>query len=141
MEDTKKCSKCRKVKPVGEFGEYKQCSSCLDDYCKLYSKNNPGKRRYWARENVEKTKEPKQTKVHCDACEVEIQKGSWSKHIQSRDHLTNIGKDDREYFEKTKWMTCPVCNDYPIQSIKFKRHTHNKASGEFEETANINFNL
>ena len=74
MEDTKKCSKCRKVKPVGEFGEYKQCSSCLDDYCKLYSKNNPGKRRDWARENVEKTKELKQTKVHCDACKVEIQR-------------------------------------------------------------------
>ena len=65
MEDTKKCSKCRRVKPVAEFGEYKQCQPCLD-YCRLYSKNNAEKRRDWAKENVEKTKEVKQTKVYCD---------------------------------------------------------------------------
>ena len=137
MEDTKKCSKCRKVKPVGEFGEYKQCSSCLD-YCRSYSKNNPEKRRDWARENVEKTKELKQTKVHCDACKIEIQKGRWSKHIQSEDHLTNIGTDDREYFEKTKWMTCPVCND--CESSR-DTHTNNKASGDFEEEGKLDFIL
>ena len=52
------------------------------------------KRRTWAKENVEKTKEEKHTNVHCDACKLEIQKGSWSKHIQSKGHLINIGKDD-----------------------------------------------
>ena len=72
---------------------------------------------------LKKTKEDKQAKVYCDDCKKEIQKGSWSKHIQSRDHLINTGQDEREHFEKTKWMTCPVCNDYPTQSIKFKRHT------------------
>ena len=122
MEDTKKCSKCRKVKPVGEFGEYKQCQPCLE-YCRSYSKNNPEKRREWAKENVEKTKEVKQAKVYCEDCKKEIQNGSWSSHIKSRDHLINTGQDEREHFEKTKWMTCPVCNDYPIQSIKYKRHT------------------
>ena len=84
MEDTKRCSKCGKVKPVGEFGGYKQCQPCLE-YCRLYSKNNPEKRREWAKENVEKTKEDKQVKVYCEDCKKEIQKGSWSKHIQSRD--------------------------------------------------------
>ena len=72
---------------------------------------------------LKKTKEEKQVKVYCDDCKVEIQKGSWSRHIQSKEHLLNIGRDGREHFEKTKWMTCPVCNDYPIQSINFKRHT------------------
>ena len=119
MEDTKKCSKCRKVKP---FGEYKQCQTCLE-YCRFYSKNNPEKRREWAKENAEKTKENKQVKVYCDDCKVEIQKGSWSKHIRSREHLSNIGKDDKEEFEKIKWMKCPVCDDYDIQLKNYKRHT------------------
>ena len=122
MSDTKKCSRCGKKKQIADFGEYKQCSSCLD-YCRDYSKNHAEQRRNWAKENAEKTKEEKQTKIYCDDCNLEIQKGSWAKHVQSKNHLINIGKDDREFFEKTKWMTCPICNDFPIQNIKYKRHT------------------
>ena len=120
--DNKKCSKCRQEKPVEEFGKYKQCRSCLD-YCRLYSKNNAEKRRTWAKEHIEKTKEQKQVKVFCDECKIEIQQGSWSRHIETKGHLANIGKDDKEFFEKTKWMKCSVCNNYEIQCKNYKRHT------------------
>ena len=54
---------------------------------------------------------------------LKFKKGSWSKHIRSREHLSNIGKDDKEEFEKIKWMKCPVCDDYDIQLKNYKRHT------------------
>ena len=41
---------------------------------------------------LKKTKEEKQVKVYCDDCKVEIQKGSWSRHIQSKEHLLNTGQ-------------------------------------------------
>ena len=31
-------------------------------------------------------------------------------------------KNYEEEYAKIKWMTCPVCNNYPIQSNNYKRH-------------------
>ena len=42
---------------------------------------------------------------------------------------------------KIKWMTCPVCNDYPIQSKNYKAFGDSATSREFEEVRTLDFIL
>ena len=116
--ETKKRSRCKKIE-VAE--NYKQCKTCLE-YCRAYSKNNADKRNAYAKDYVEKRKAISSQKMYCNDCKIEVQKGSWPQHIKSKGHLWNTRKDCREFDDKQKWMTCPVCKNYPIQSQNYKRH-------------------
>ena len=132
MEDTKvKCAKCFKEM---EEGKYKTCDKC----------------REYMRANHQKNKEKYN----------ERRREYYYNHIEeAKEYARNYGRTHREEINerriihraenieqvnaKITWMTCPVCDDYEIQCKNYKRHTHthNKASGELEETANINFIL
>ena len=103
-------------------------------------KNNADKRNAYAKDYVEKRKAISSQKMYCNDCKIEVHKGSWPQHIKSKGHLWNTRKDCREFDDKQKWMTCPVCKNYPIQSQNYKRQD-SITFREFKEDGKLNFIL
>ena len=112
MEDIKtKCAKCKKGM---EESKYKTCDNC----------------REYMRQNHQKNKE----KYY------EQRRDHYYNHIEeAREYAKNYGREHREEINarrrkhraensdkniaKIRWMKCPVCDNYEIQSSNYKRHT------------------
>ena len=111
MGDTKnKCAKC--FKGMDEV-KYKTCEKCREymrqDHQKNKERNNARRmEHYWnnrehAREYARKYKQEHREEINA----------------KKREYRA---KNYEQEYAKIKWMTCPVCNNYPIQSQNYKRH-------------------
>ena len=111
MEDNKiKCAKCFKEM---EECKYKTCDRCREYMRQNHQKNKEkfnARRRDYYYNHIEEAKE--YNKKYKEEHREEM-------NARRRKHRA---ENIEQVNTKIKWMTCPVCNDYPIQSKNYKRH-------------------
>ena len=112
MEDNKiSCAKCFKEM---EEGRYKTCDKCRE-YMRNYHQKNKEKN------NARRMEHYIQNREH--ALEYARQYGKENRAKINERRRIHRAENIETVNAKIKWMKCPVCDNYEIQSKNYKRHT------------------